>query len=174
RVEPAAAGSHRHLARLTRVPESADRLGDPPVLGVEWPPADALPVPFCVSAKLPGGNVVDVGVARGNVVPVDHGRTLPPEPVLPDTVPEDGPYRPLLARTPLTFAAPYDPDRPAAEAMRWDVHDALPLALAVVGDDATWTPVFDLLASDRLAPDVAVEVETGGDAQLRFGDGHPG
>src|SRR5262249_58832220 len=97
-----------------------------------------------------------------------------PEPLLPDTVPADSPYRPLLARSPLTFAAPYDSDRPAAEAMRWDVHDALPRGLAVVGDGATWTPVFDLLASDRFSPDVAVEVETGGGAPRRVGGGGRG
>jgi hypothetical protein len=166
--------THRHVVRLTRVTQSADPLGDKPILEVEWAPADALPFPFCVSAKMPAGNVVDVGVARGNIVLVDHGRTLAPEPLLPDTVPEDRPYRPFLARRPLTFAGPYDHERPAAEATRWDVHDALPRGLAVVGDGATWTPVFDLLASNRFAPDVAVEVETDGETQLRFGDGDRG
>jgi hypothetical protein len=156
------------------VTKATDPLGNKPILEVEWAPADALPFPFCVSAKMQDGNVVQIGVARGNVLLVDHGLTLPSEPLLPETVPDDRPYRPLLARRPLTFAAPYDPERAAAQAARWDVHDALPSGLHVAGEGATWTPVFDLLASDRFAPDVAVEVETGGDAQLRFGDGDRG
>jgi hypothetical protein len=170
--------SHRHPVRLTSVVATFDPLDDTPILEVEWAPADALPFPLCVSALVAeeDGTLVpcEVAVARGNVVLVDHGLTLPTEPVVAGTVPDDRPFRPLLPRRPLTFAAPYDPTQPAAAAMRWDVGDALPRSLVLAGDGETWTPVFDLLSSDRFAPDVVVEVESDGEAQLRFGDGERG
>jgi Baseplate J-like protein len=170
--------SHRHAVRLTSVIATIDPLDDTPILAVEWAGADALPFPLCVSALVAeeDGTLVpcEVAVARGNVLLVDHGLTLPSEPVLPATVPDDRPFRPLLARRPLTFAAPYDPEQPAAVAMRWAVGDALPRGLVVEGDGETWSPVFDLLGSDRFAPEVVVEVESDGQAQLRFGDGERG
>ena len=83
-------------------------------------------------------------------------------------------YRPRLARRSLTFAALYDADVPAAAATHVDVHDGLPSLLLVDGENERWTPVFDLLGSDRFAPEVVVEVEADGAAQLRFGDGDRG
>jgi Baseplate J-like protein len=170
--------SHRHPVRLTSVVATLDPLDDTPILEVEWATADALPFPLCISALVAedDGTLApcEVAVARGNVLLVDHGLTLPVEPLLPATVPEDRPFRPVLARRRLTFAAPYDPELPAAAAMRWEVGDALPRSLVLEGDGETWSPVFDLLGSDRFAPDVVVEVESDGEAQLRFGEGERG
>ncbi|MFD8922531.1 putative baseplate assembly protein [Streptomyces sp. NPDC059569] len=70
--------AHRQAVRLTSVTPGVDRLTDQPVLEVTWAREDALVFPFCLSTR--GGPgcepVEDVSVARGNVVLVDHGRSL--------------------------------------------------------------------------------------------------
>lgn len=85
--------AHRQAVRLTSVTPGVDALAGQPVLEVTWDRRDALALPVCLSTR--GGPdcapVEDVSVARGNVVLVDHGRSLtfggaPPEPV---TVPPD-------------------------------------------------------------------------------------
>ncbi|MFF4378226.1 putative baseplate assembly protein [Kitasatospora sp. NPDC001547] len=87
--------AHRQAVRLTSVTHLVDELYEQPVVEVAWAPEDALAFPVCLSAH--GGSdcgpIDDVSVARGNVVLVDHGRSLtfcggapetfavPPEPV---------------------------------------------------------------------------------------------
>ncbi|MFE5022390.1 putative baseplate assembly protein [Streptomyces sp. NPDC056656] len=84
---------HRQAVRLTSVTPAVDRIEDQPVLEVTWAAEDALRFPLCLTTR--GGRdclpVEDVTVARGNVVLVDHGRTLtglpqtatvPPEPAV--------------------------------------------------------------------------------------------
>ncbi|MFD5120166.1 putative baseplate assembly protein [Streptomyces sp. NPDC058385] len=84
---------HRQAVRLTSVTPGVDRIEDQPVLEVTWAAEDALRLPFCLTTR--GGRdclpVEDVSLARGNVVLVDHGRTLtglpqtatvPPEPAV--------------------------------------------------------------------------------------------
>ncbi|MFE9884261.1 putative baseplate assembly protein [Streptomyces scopuliridis] len=70
--------AHRQAVRLTSVTPVVDRLSDQPVLEVTWAREDALAFPVCLSTR--GGPgcepVEDVSVARGNVVLVDHGRSL--------------------------------------------------------------------------------------------------
>ncbi|MEV5342179.1 putative baseplate assembly protein [Streptomyces sp. NPDC052676] len=83
--------SHRQAVRLTSVTPAVDRVEDQPVLEVTWAAEDALRFPLCLVTQagrdcLP---VEDVTLARGNVVLVDHGRTL-------DGLPE-------------TFTVPADP-----------------------------------------------------------------
>ncbi len=69
---------HRQAVRLTSVTPTVDRIEDQPVLEVTWAAEDALRSPFCLTTR--GGRdclpVEDVSLARGNVVLVDHGRTL--------------------------------------------------------------------------------------------------
>ncbi|NYV78229.1 putative baseplate assembly protein, partial [Streptomyces sp. UH6] len=69
---------HRRAVRLTSVTPAVDRVEDQPVLEVTWAAGDALPFPLRLTTR--GGRdclpVEDVTVARGNVVLVDHGRTL--------------------------------------------------------------------------------------------------
>ena len=100
------------------------------VLEIEWAPEDALPFPLCLSARLPApdcGRIDDVSVARGNVVLVDHGRSVD-EPLGPvadrrrpsasarataasstsSTVPER--FDAALDDAPLTFAQPLPAD----------------------------------------------------------------
>ncbi|WP_369167158.1 putative baseplate assembly protein [Streptomyces sp. R28] len=70
--------SHRQAVRLTSVTPAVDRIEDQPVLEVTWTAEDALRFPLCLATR--GGRdclpVEDVTLARGNVVLVDHGRTL--------------------------------------------------------------------------------------------------
>ncbi|GAB2895346.1 putative baseplate assembly protein [Streptomyces mayteni] len=94
--------AHRQAVRLTSVTPLVDELHDQPVLEVEWAAEDALAFPLVVSTRagIDCAPLDDVSVARGNVVLVDHGRTLthcggvpetftvPPEPV---TLPPCGP-----------------------------------------------------------------------------------
>lgn len=70
--------SHRQAVRLTSVTPAVDRIEDQPVLEITWAAGDALRFPLCLTTR--GGRdclpVEDVTLARGNVVLVDHGRTL--------------------------------------------------------------------------------------------------
>jgi hypothetical protein len=129
-IDPA----HRHAVLLTKVTPGKDSLTGQPVVEIEWGTDDALPFPLCLSAI---GNAPDckrlenVTIARGNIVLVDHGRTLGRR-VVDDTDPEDlgsvparetlaqcscsscipevavvpGLFRPRLKEGPLTFAQP--------------------------------------------------------------------
>ncbi|MGW2250043.1 putative baseplate assembly protein [Kitasatospora sp. NPDC001660] len=89
--------THRQAVRLVSVTEDVDRLYDQPVLHVAWAREDALAFPLCVSARGgPDCADLEVGVARGNTVLVEHGARIdwchqPPEtidvPVLPPREP---------------------------------------------------------------------------------------
>ena len=126
--------AHRHPVLLTKVTQDKDQLTDQPVVEIEWAAADALPFPMCLSTT---GSAPDceklenVTIARGNVVLVDHGRTIGRH-VVDDqddedlgTVPVDeslaecgntscaaevtivpGRFRPSLKQDPLTFSEP--------------------------------------------------------------------
>jgi hypothetical protein len=187
--------------RLTKVTPFVDALLDRRVLEIEWAPEDALPFSFCLSARLPAPDcrwIRDVSVARGNVVLVDHGRTVD-EPLGPvgekEAVGEcacDGaiievarvpePFRPALAYAPLTFAAALAVDAPATAAVVQDAHRALPrLSLAeLVASEAAqvsgprWLAQYDLLASGADDRHFVVEMDDNGRGHLRFGDGESG
>ncbi|MEU6657785.1 putative baseplate assembly protein [Streptomyces sp. NPDC046821] len=70
--------THRQAVRLTSVTPGVDHIEDQPVLEVTWAAEDALRFPLRLTTL--GGRdcepVEDVSVARGNVVLVDHGRSL--------------------------------------------------------------------------------------------------
>ncbi|MEU8567466.1 putative baseplate assembly protein [Streptomyces pathocidini] len=70
--------AHRQVVRLTSVTPAVDRLCGQPVLEVAWAREDALAFPVCLSTRAGRdcAPVEDVSVARGNVVLVDHGRSL--------------------------------------------------------------------------------------------------
>jgi len=165
-----------HPVRLTAVVDGGtDALGDGgagvPITRIAWDPADASPVPLLVSP--PGGG--SPGVAHGNVVLADHGRRTPPEQLAGPAPGREPGHRARLARAGLTWREPYpadSADRPAAALNRRDPAQAVP-TLTVTGGatpEVTWVPRPDLLASDRLAAHVVIEMEEGGVAQVRFGD----
>ena len=196
--------ARRHAVRLTRVTLAEDPLGGlfrtPPtpdpseVTEIEWSAADALPFPLCISATVEKDGKempVAVSVARGNIVPADHGLSVV-EP-LPDAVPAPkilrppalsdpcGPhdrepvparFTPALAARPVTNAALYDPSGSAASVMRWEIADVLPrIHLESGAAKDRWSVRRDLLGSSETARDFVVEVETDGSPSLRFGDG---
>ena len=88
--------THRHAVRLTGVQAFdgvsplVDPLDDTEITAISWHAGDALPFPLCLSAQTSpehGAEFIDdVSLALGNVLLVDHGRTLADEPI--GTVPE--------------------------------------------------------------------------------------
>ena len=74
--------THRQAVRLTSVTPAMDPLFDQPVVEVTWAREDALTFPLCIRAR-GGPDCVDlaVGIARGNVVLVEHGAPADPEPL---------------------------------------------------------------------------------------------
>ncbi len=166
-------------------PLRTDPLTGQAVVEIEWAAADALPFDLCLAAEIDGQPVADMAVARGNVALADHGRTMPhpalgelPEVLEPPAFGDA--LRPTLKLGPLTQqgrvrlpdgeTAPFDPSAPAAGAFSWQPGDALP-AITLNEGGPRWQPRRDLLASDRFSRAFVVEVESSGEARLRFGDG---
>lgn len=153
--------THRCAVRLTKVTPNEDnvitgeiQVGETtysvptPVLDIEWAADDALPFVLCLSAIVPVLNcqyLDNISVARGNVVLIDHGRTLQsPEPIgqVPlkttnftcECVDEPGDiqlladrFEPRLGKAPLTFSQPADFTLTAATPMMLqDEHLAIP------------------------------------------------
>ena len=132
---PDADPRHRQAVRLTAVEPAVDPLFGQPVVTVRWSAADALTFPVCLSSLNSSDctPVCPVSVARGNVILVDHGRSLtgcdgsPETLTVPPPVPSPGPcqgpyqpgpavtaqvpYEPALTQSPVTQAQPFpDPD----------------------------------------------------------------
>ncbi len=192
--------AHRQAVRLTRVTDP-----DPGqwLVGIEWDPADALAFPLCLSSRRPApdcGYVERVSVARGNVLLVDHGRTVADpgwEPVPVKTVIGDctctgsvleltqvpQQIKPSLDGVPLTFADPVPAGGPASVLKQRDPRQALPAARVsfspaaahgTPGPDGIWLPRRDLLDSAATDRHFVVEMDDDGIAHLRFGDGASG
>ena len=190
--------AHRHAVRLTKVTPSVDGLLNRLVLEIEWAVEDALPFSLCLSVRLPApdcGRIDGVSVARGNVVLVDHGRSVGegvgPVPV-GETIGEcacDGSvienstrperFYPALGGGPLTFAQPLPADAPASNVMVQDPRLALPAVwlqeyVGGVETGWTWTAQYDLLNSSGDDRYFVAEIDDDGAAHLRFGDGNLG
>lgn len=182
--------AHRWPVRLTAVERGTDALTGALTLEVEWDAADALPFSLCLSSVGPAPEcklLTDVTVARGNIVLVDHGRTvdedLPPVPVIEsggdcdcvgaasDNRKSIGRYRPRLAKPGVTHREELRADAPAAQVLRQDVDAALPLIALTPGD---WKPQRDLIEALPSTPGFVVETDNDRFAHLRFGDGVTG
>ncbi|MEB1528103.1 putative baseplate assembly protein [Xanthomonas sp. WHRI 7945] len=189
--------------RLVRVAPDEDSLfpsgpDDPrptPLLRIEWHAQDALPFPLCLSALGPApacARLRDVAMAFANVLLVDHGRSTGPQDL--GTVPQaqsppecqcEGQPAPTdagaarvswrLAESPLTHrhAAPAA-TAAASASVAADPRDASPALAVLDSDQATWQPVFDLLASRGGDRHVVAEIDNDGRARVRFGDGSLG
>jgi hypothetical protein len=79
---------HRQAVRLIDVKTLdggaplTDPLDDTPITEITWHDDDALTFPLCVSSRSSGGQpLTAVSVALGNMVLVDHGRSIGPEPL---------------------------------------------------------------------------------------------
>jgi hypothetical protein len=180
--------------------QSEDGLLDRNVLEIEWGAEDALPFSLCLSARLPAPDcrwIDNISVARGNVLLVDHGRTVGEElgPVDKTTVVGEcacegsviettilpAPFTPALQGAPLTFAEDCPPCASATRLMTQNARDAKPrLSLQeFVGDAKTaegplWQARYDLLESSADDRAFVAEIDDDGDAHLRFGDGDLG
>jgi predicted phage baseplate assembly protein len=132
-------------------------------------------------------------VARGNMIPTDHGvwqdwedlgdvAPAPPSPVTAaactcgaqDLSAAPLPrYYPQLSNSPLTFAVPLDTSVPASSFL---APPASPVPLLHVRDNRLdpWTVLGDLLASTSTDPVVVPEIESDGTVFLRFGDNEHG
>lgn len=166
--QPDADRTHRQVVRLTKVTRNCDALKGNRVLDVEWCVEDALLFPLCISAigAAPVCELVTgLGIARGNIVPADHGRTVfdePLPPVIGQPQPdvceaEDSPadvlltprrYRPHLRLGPLTFSEPVRAGACATTLLRQDPRAAIP-AITLAGIPSA-NGVEPLYASDAL------------------------
>jgi hypothetical protein len=129
--------AHRHPVLLTKVTEDKDHLTGQLVVEVEWAAEDALPFPLCLSTIGSGPDcerLENITIARGNIILVDHGRTIGRQ-VVDDQAEEDlgtvplaeslaeccdascapevtilaGRFRPSLNEGPLTFSEQLPP-----------------------------------------------------------------
>ena len=164
---------HRHVVCLSQDPRaSVDPLTNDPITEIEWPRADALPFPLCISGVTDAahGNVhlAEISVARGNLLLVDHGATLtgealgavpPPTAFLAPAVNADRcdpparqaippRFRPALAAAPLTQAA----GRFALAASGMPGTVAGPFAAAADAFDWSLADVVPQIALDGQAP----------------------
>jgi hypothetical protein len=165
-----------------------------PVVEIKWATEDALPFALCLSAIGAAPHcayLADITVAWGNIILIDHGRTLDAEPLPPvpavtspsccecegepsEVQTQAGRYRPSLVHAPLVSSeALPDPAVPASKSLNQKPRDAVP-TVAVSDDSASWNVKADLLASTPDDRDFVVETNNLGVAQLRFGDGELG
>jgi hypothetical protein len=189
--------ANRHAVRLIRVEAAKDPLKGQPIVEITWAPEDALPFPFCLSVLGPPPEckiIPDVSVARGNVILVDHGRTIEEdigsvqakeaiarcecEGMPSDTEIIAERYRPVLKEGPLTFAEPVAPKASAVRVLVQDVAKTLP-QVRLTSDpahsgDPLWLPQPDLLGSNPSDQHFVAEIDNDARAHLRFGDGELG
>jgi hypothetical protein len=193
--------ARRHALRL--IGSTAVALDDSPLVDpvtgqeiteIRWHDEDALPFPLCLSAATAVGYRETISVARGNVLLVDHGVTVPeeslgtvPAPFLSRPRPATGDrcrppgremvpprFQPRLSQKPLTQAAPPpDPAKSVRAAMQWslrDVRQAIGLTGTSGGKITPWTVRRDLLNSSGSADEYVVEIDNDGTGTIRFGD----
>jgi hypothetical protein len=202
--------THRLVVRLIRVTEIDDPLYreklsgykddfPKPLIEIEWAAEDALPFPLCISAIGPADGcppcrlIENISVVRGNVILVDHGRTVEETPLfgpvpiertdlfcegegrVSETVITPEKVRPHLRRAPLVFSEPLLENAPASVLLRQDVRRTVPsVTLTTDPEPNEWSPRADLLRSERDERHFVVEIDDEGIARLRFGDGETG
>jgi hypothetical protein len=145
--------SRRWPVRLTTVTQTEDPLKTKegqttPIVEIAWAAEDALPFPFCLSARLPAPDcriICDVSVARGNVLLVDQGSpvtedlgqvglkeqtgTCECEGTAVEMTSTPYVFRPVLQNLPVTFREPLKTGLPASQMLTQDPRKALPQVL---------------------------------------------
>jgi len=194
----------RHAIRITSVKPGEDKLrkteeGYPiPYVEIEWAPEDALPFTFCIStigAAPDCDYLINVSVARGNVILCDHGKTQPPEDFGPipvsrtDAVCEcvdeagdvqiiPGRFSPVLRKSPITYCERLPKDKPhwasATAMLMQDPRQALAHVRVTSEPSYDWENRYDLIASGPDDKHFVVEIDNFGKAHLRFGNGELG
>nr|WP_294510135.1 putative baseplate assembly protein [uncultured Rhodopila sp.] len=163
--------AHRQVVRLTSVLPIAPAVLTDPLTGaaitqIAWAQADALTFPLCVSSTTDaahgGKALIDVSVARGNIVLIDHGQTVSGESLgqMPDStlfLAPAGHPTPCTAAAPVPVPARYNPTlalAPLTQQARVQVASGTP------GSTATVSKAFDpsAAATDAMnwSPDEAI------------------
>lgn len=189
--------TRRHAVCLTRVEPGFDPLTRTPLVHISWSQADALPFSFCISVIGPAPEcllIENVSVARGNIIGVDHGRTVKQalgavkteestecctgEGLPADVIQQAAPFRPQLSEGPLTFCQSLLKKQPASRLCIQDPRQAVPhINLTETSSDNYshhWRPVRDLLEASPDNRQFVAEVDENGKAVLRFGNGRSG
>jgi hypothetical protein len=187
--------THRQVVRITRVDVVVDELFDTALqsgnlqprkspatalqlLELGWSAADALTFPLCLSTTLSGGsNVGGLSVARGNIAPADHGRSVEDVVSLSPPVAAGENYLLTLARAPITMQS-----QPSTQTtivgertdLTLDVRSVTPAVHLSVsgaaGPAEDWNPLPDLLESNEFVNGFVVDIDDDGQGILRFGD----
>ena len=154
--------ARRHVVRLTEAVPGVDPVTATDVYEVAWARADALPFDLTLSARVDeGGAPVDVGVARGNLVVADHGRTVELDETLVVPV-SSRPFRPWLPVSDVSMVTD-------------DAGNGRPvIALDDGSGQWDWRPADDLLGASGDDTLFVAEVENDGRVRLRFGDDRHG
>lgn len=177
--------AHRHAVRLksAQATFAGNKLIDPltgaEITEIVWHAEDALPFPVCVSSVSDADHgqkySPTVSVARGNVVLVDHGRSMrvnDADESLGTVGRDPRRYRPVLKHLPLTQAAAAPADSaPARTALATPIANAVPvIALRSEPDHRSWICRRDLFDSKATETHFVVETDDDGRAWIRFGD----
>lgn len=171
-----------------------DPLNNQRITQITWSADDAFPFPLCLSSTTDAEHgsvpVFKVSVARGNVVPADHGVWITGEPLAPVPAASPSPlasssctcgtgvtvtkpiprYYPELANSPLTFSIPFTGITSATAFLASDPAHATPQITLKSDDPPDWLPQPDLLSSDDTDHVFVPEIENDGSVFLRFGD----
>lgn len=188
---------HRCAVCLTGVTPAFDPLTGTQVTNIAWSIADALPFPLCISSTdvEHGEHPLEcVSVARGNVVPADHGvwvdepQTAPVPKLLSAPIANSGcncgtepagarlvpRFYPALSFSPLTFRVRFDGISSAATFLAPGAAGAEPQIEVTSDDGFPWSAAPDLLTSHASDRAFVPEIEHDGRVFLRFGDGQYG
>jgi hypothetical protein len=146
--------AHRHAVKLTKVTKGVDPLYRKPIVDIEWHKEDALPFALCISNTSQDCETLEpVSVARGNIILVDHGRTVEPEWLGEvngkeakecdecgnDNKVVAGRFRPMLRRSPLTFSETINTRASATATLRQrNPRQALPAIKQLVSSAMTF------------------------------------
>ncbi len=185
---------HRHAVRLRTIIPQVDPLFTEPnttqsqrLVLIEWDLEDALPFQLDIAKVIDDEPVHNLSVVYGNVVLVDHGRTIVED--LP-AIPTIGLNRPRLKYGPLTQQGrilhpvnrnwvTFNSQSAAKTVFSWQLRNVLPSIVLTEENQYNlggqhWYPVVDLLNSSPFARNFVVETEDDGRAYLRFGDNNLG
>ena len=194
---------HRHAVRLAEVSGDIDPLNGQHITYISWDEEDALPFPLCLSSLGPPSEcepLNNVSIACGNVVLVDHGRTVdenlgevPIDKIIECCKKEGltteshaipGAYTPALTYISLTFCEPLQADKPASHTLIQNVRQAIPKIkldskIQLLSDPELfakqeWKSKLDLLASRPDDFHFVTELDNEGRAHLRFGNDEMG
>jgi hypothetical protein len=183
--------AHRQVVRLLDVQSVSDPLQPAKKLTrLIWHEDDALTFPLCIAVANETGGTTQTGIARGNIVLADHGRTVDAEwfPERPGPEAEGialrsgRAFRYFLREGPLSFRIAADADASAASLRATDPHQALAEVKELVPATTAgiplatgeWRAQTTLLSSNATATHFVIETNNDGRAMIRFGDGVAG